>query len=91
MVDRICPMCGEHYTMQLTSEELKQLEIYEEGEQLIQNCFPSLNPMEREFIKTGYCPDCQCYLFESDYTSDKIHNMEGFLDWVKEVDDNGNN
>jgi hypothetical protein len=52
MVDRICPMCGEHYTMQLTSEELKQLKIYEEGEQLIQNCFPSLNPMEREFIKT---------------------------------------
>jgi hypothetical protein len=47
--------------------------------------------MEREFIKTWYCPDCQCYLFECNYTSDKIHNMEGFLDWVKEVDDNGNN
>ena len=28
--------------------------------------------MEREFIKTGYCPDCQKELFGTDYTSDDI-------------------
>ena len=71
-IEKTCPMCGVTCSMSMTEELLKSLEEYLSTDRLIQNCFPTLNPMEREFIKTGYCPDCQKIIFESDYDSDII-------------------
>lgn len=70
--NRICLMCGETHTMTLTDEEQKAYTEYITKGGLIQNYFPHMNPMEREFIKTGYCPSCQSLLFGTDYTSEKI-------------------
>jgi len=36
---------------------------YEAGGVLIQDCFPYLGREQRETVKTGMCPDCQCRLF----------------------------
>ena len=71
-VSNKCPMCGKEYIMYVdTNSYLK----YVNGEK-IQDAFKDLNPMEREFIKSGYCPDCQKQLFGTDYTSDKIITIE---------------
>lgn len=37
----------------------------------VQDAFPHLNPVEREFLITGYCPDCQKLLFGNG-VSDRI-------------------
>ena len=66
-----CPMCGVNKSMQLTKDDIEGLEAYESGV-LIQSALPLMNPMEREFIITGYCPRCQTMLFGTTYTSDRI-------------------
>ena len=71
MLFRKCPMCGEYHFIELTEEMDEGLQRYFEGE-YIQDALPMLNPMEREFIKTGYCPECQKLLFGTEYTSDLI-------------------
>ena len=71
-LNRVCLMCGETHTMTLTDEEIKAYEEYVCNGGLIQELFPNMNPMEREFIKTGYCPKCQSLLFGTNYTSEKI-------------------
>jgi len=73
MIEKRCPMCGRYFTMILTDEELESYEAYMDGDGKIQDCLPNLNPMEREFLKTGYCPECQKMLFRSKYTSEKIY------------------
>lgn len=35
--------------------------------ELMQEIFPEMDPQKREFIKTGYCPDCQELIFGSKY------------------------
>ena len=66
-----CPMCGTSKSMKLTEGDVKGIERFNAGA-LIQDALPSLNPMEREFIITGYCPKCQSMLFGSNFTSKKI-------------------
>ena len=59
-----CPMCSEiNYINFETLDEIKRYDKYKNGEGLIQDIFPEFTPFEREFIKTGYCVDCQCLLF----------------------------
>lgn len=53
-----CPMCGRHGYMMADEDRVDMI-----GLVLIQNLFPELNPVEREFLKTGYCPECQKLLF----------------------------
>lgn len=65
-----CPSCGRTFTM--LGVNLSDIHDYKRGSGLIQGKFATLNPMEREYIKTGYCPDCQKEIFGTDYTSDKI-------------------
>ena len=55
-----CPMCGNEHSIEVDANALAD---YRAGGKLIQDCFPDLTPLEREFIKTGYCPDCQDLLF----------------------------
>lgn len=62
VVLRLCPMCGRVIRKDLNITE-NQLLKYENSMDLIQNVFPNLNIKEREFIKTGYCYECQDVLF----------------------------
>ena len=62
VVLRLCPMCGRVIRKDLNITE-NQLLKYENSMDLIQNIFPNLNIKEREFIKTGYCYECQDVLF----------------------------
>ena len=62
VVLRLCPMCGRVLRKDLNITE-NQLLKYENSMDLIQNIFPNLNIKEREFIKTGYCYECQDVLF----------------------------
>lgn len=64
-----CPMCGSTHWMRINGE---QYEKYKYGGMLIQDAFLKLNPAEREFLKTGYCPECQELLFGVTYDGKKI-------------------
>lgn len=61
-ISRECPMCRNHHTKEfdISAEQLHKLNTRAD---LIQNIFPNLAPREREFLKTGYCYDCQELLF----------------------------
>ena len=64
-----CPMCGSTHWMRINGEKYDK---YKYSRALIQDVFPELNPHEREFIKTGYCPTCQELLFGAAYEGSKI-------------------
>ena len=72
-VSRECPMCGKEYIMYVDPVDYEK---YMSGEGFIQDVFPYLNPMEREFIKTGYCPNCQDEIFGSSYKSKNIISID---------------
>lgn len=71
-LERECPMCGKIHQMTLTKDEGLKFEKWEYEGLLIQDCFPDFNPMEREFIKTGYCPYCQKLIFGTECDSKRI-------------------
>ncbi len=62
-VKQECSMCGQESRMKLTDSELEAYQQYLSGGRLIQECFPTLNRCEREFLKSGYCTNCQKLLF----------------------------
>ena len=64
-----CPMCGERHFIELTDEQADKLYGYWHNGEHIQDVFPELNAVEREFIKTGYCPSCQEMIFGNGETS----------------------
>lgn len=66
-----CPMCGSTKAIQLTAEDVIGIDKYNSGA-LVQDALPNMNPMEREFIVTGYCPRCQSLLFGTNYKSNRI-------------------
>ncbi len=53
----------EIYTLQLSDYEKSQYDAYVESGGYIQEDMPTLNPVECEFILTGYCPECQKAIF----------------------------
>ena len=67
-----CSMCGKESRLTLTDKELEALKNYLIGDGYIQDCLPSLNKCEREFIKSGYCPKCQELIFGNGNTK-RIH------------------
>ena len=67
-VSHICEMCGNESHIKLTDEELWAFKDYLMGGLLIQECLPTLNKREREFLKSGYCAECQELLFNNGYT-----------------------
>ena len=69
IITKDCPMCGRKVTISLSGPQEIRYQSYLWGHGFIQDLFPELNPMEREALKTGYCPDCQRKLFGTDYTS----------------------
>ena len=74
---RICPTCEEKWGIKLTDKEWKRYGEWRWYKSvMIQEALPKLNPMEREFLKSGYCPECQSLLFGTDYKSKKIFMEE---------------
>lgn len=69
-------MCKKEHIIFLNKEEKEALQKWYDG-MYIQDAFPEWNPMEREFLKTGYCPTCQKLLFGANYESDRIRESEG--------------
>ena len=64
IVTRTCPMCNNVTEKELNITD-EQLYTYQNTMALIQNVFPNLTGTEREFIKTGYCDECQSILFDT--------------------------
>lgn len=62
-VEQKCGMCGAKTHIELSEDELEAFEDYLKGGKLIQECLPTLNKCEREFLKSGYCANCQLLLF----------------------------
>lgn len=60
---RICPMCGEINSITLTDNQAERYNDYLEHGGFIQEALSDLNKCEREFLKTGYCPECQEMIF----------------------------
>ena len=67
-VKQECGMCGQESHMKLTDNELEAYQQYLSGGHLIQECLPTLNRCEREFLKSGYCTDCQKLIFNNGST-----------------------
>ena len=63
IVKKECPMCGKTYFVKLTEVEYDQYKKYIAYGSLIQNAPSNTSPTVREFLKTGYCPECQELLF----------------------------
>ena len=67
-VEKNCPLCGNTTYLRMTEDQNKQWEhfaCYGQQGKLIQDALPSFDKFGREFIKSGYCPDCQEDLFGS--------------------------
>lgn len=64
-IRRVCPMCQKEHELTLTEEELAMYELYMTGVGNIQMLLPDLGAVEREFLITGYCHECQSLLFGS--------------------------
>lgn len=62
-----CPLCGNTAYLRMTAEEEEQWADYTCYGGLIQEKLPDIDPQKREFIKNGYCPDCQEHLFDAKY------------------------
>ncbi len=62
-VRKKCPMCGKTHAVVLTDEEVVKYKRYLQGAEKIQELFPELGVVEREFLMTGYCYGCQALLF----------------------------
>ena len=67
-----CGMCGEDSHIVLSDDEMRAFLEYLRGGVLIQICLPDLNKCEREFLKSGYCPECQELIF-GDGETDRIY------------------
>lgn len=62
-VKQECGICNHKTKIELTEDELEAFERYLAGGIPIQECLPTLNRVEREFLKSGYCVKCQKWLF----------------------------
>lgn len=87
-LSKICPMCGRRTYLRMTEEEKAQWHEYICYGGYIQDRFPNMDAQKREFIKSGYCPDCQKALFSTEH---KVVLLSEFdLEDILYVDDEGN-
>lgn len=66
-LSKICPMCGRRTYLRMTEAEKVQWYGYVCYGGLIQDRFPNMDAQKREFMKSGYCPDCQEKLFGTEH------------------------
>lgn len=55
---RICPICKRQSYMNVDRDKADMIGLVP-----IQDLFPELNVVERKFLKSGYCNECQYMLF----------------------------
>lgn len=60
-IKRICPMCNKTNTIEVSDNLENAINRYMSGIGYIQDI--PLSAEKREFIKTGYCFECQDWLF----------------------------
>ncbi len=66
-------MCGKSAFLRINSDQEKEFEKYACYDGLIQEKLKSFNDFEREFVKTGYCPECQEDLFMKELSRGENH------------------
>lgn len=71
---KVCPCCGRNVKMRDVDDS--KMFLWQIRFANIQDIFPEMNPMEREFIITGYCPECQKKFYKTQYTSELIEVEE---------------
>ena len=71
LINKICPMCRKNAFLRINSDQEKEFENYACYGGLIQEKLKSFNDFEREFVKTGYCPECQEDLFMKELSKDE--------------------
>lgn len=72
-------LCNHITRIKLTEDELEAYKDYLAGGQYIQECLPTLNKCEREFLKNGYCIKCQKMLFGNGNTKNQRNPVLGWL------------
>lgn len=99
-IKKTCPMCNYDHYFRLTDVQAKQWSDYVCYGGLIQDRMLDVDKFGREFIKSGYCPDCQEKLFgstltdKSAYISTKEYEededyyevIEQFMDATEDMD-----
>lgn len=81
IVKKQCPMCRKTTYMMVDAEHYEEVHAYMVAlffrveRKLIQDALPFLDNFAREFIKTGYCPDCQELLFDA-----KVEKADDYFD-----------
>jgi hypothetical protein len=70
LITRTSPLTGKINSMEIdvSPEQMEELARPGRG-RLIQQIFPFLSPMEREFIKTGYTPEDWDEMFKEEMGS----------------------
>lgn len=68
VIKQECGICNHITRIKLTDDELEAYRWYLAGGGPIQECLPTLNRVEREFLKSGYCVKCQKLLFDNGET-----------------------
>lgn len=63
LIGNPCPKCHRMSFMWITTEEDDHSWLHHQGIFKVQDALPDMNPVEREFMITGYCPDCQKQIF----------------------------
>lgn len=95
LIARDCPMCKRTAYMKITRSMAEEYLHYVAYGGLIQNELPSFNKFAREFVKTGYCPDCQKMLFNAElkdqsafFYQDELRQeaMEDFMEQTQTMD-----
>ncbi len=66
VVSMPCPICETIHTLSVTQEEQLVYALMNHSSESLQDLFPQLNAGEREFIRSGYCGECQKLMFGSD-------------------------
>ena len=73
LINKICPMCKKNAFLRINSDQKKEFKSYDCYGGLIQEKLKSFNDFEREFVKTGYCPECQNGLFMKELSRGENH------------------
>ena len=84
LINKICPMCGKSAFLRINSDQEKEFKSYACYGGLIQEKLKSFNDFEREFVKTGYCPECQENLFMKELSRGENH-LNRILDCRKAI------
>ena len=78
-IRKVCPMCEREVILRLTNQQTMELEEYQHYGGLIQDRMPSLDRFGREFLKTGYCPECQEMLFHTECENSVAYIINGVV------------